>query len=155
MASYTAAYMSPLISEKDSLESIGSVAANWSRSSEEEEREGFQEFCNGGVLASSILSELGPSAHDRFIKAATLVKAEEEAANIKRRERRRRGVAKLAKMGKKVKNCVGRMVPKRRTGVKALDDLMKHVRIESEGWLSVRSRTTSASSEPQVRFPID
>ena len=107
------------------------------------------------IQASSILSELGPSAHDRFIKAATLVKAEEEAANIKRRERRRRGVAKLAKMGKKVKNCVGRMVPKRRTGVKALDDLMKHVRIESEGWLSVRSRTTSASSEPQVRFPID
>ena len=80
MDAYTRSYMAAIMPEKGSLESIGSVAANFARSEEEEINAMFVHYSHDSTLAQDILRSHGMVAHKDYIAA---MKAASDAENCR------------------------------------------------------------------------
>ncbi|KAI4103455.1 MAG: hypothetical protein L6R37_003810 [Teloschistes peruensis] len=76
--------MAPTLPGKSSLESIGSVAANFSRTDEEEEQADNIRFAYGCAESEFLLQVFEQAVHDDFIAS---VKAEKEKAAAEKRKR--------------------------------------------------------------------
>ncbi|KAL8781182.1 MAG: hypothetical protein Q9194_000498 [Teloschistes cf. exilis] len=81
---FTQFRMAPTLSGRSSLESMGSVAANFSRTDEEEEQADYIRFAYGCAESEFLLQVFGQAVHDDFIAS---VKAEKEKAAAEKRKR--------------------------------------------------------------------
>lgn len=81
---FTKFSMAPTLPGKSSLESIGSVAANFSRTDEEEEQADNIRFAYGCAESEFLLQVFEQAVHDDFIAS---VKAEKEKAAAEKRKR--------------------------------------------------------------------
>lgn len=86
--SFTQFSMAPTLPDKSSLESIGSVAANFSRTDEEEEQADYIRFAYGSAKSEFLLQVFGQAVHDNFIASVKAEKEKEIAEKRKRDERR-------------------------------------------------------------------
>ncbi|KAL9586677.1 MAG: hypothetical protein Q9212_000746 [Teloschistes hypoglaucus] len=86
--------MAPTLPDKSSLESIGSVAANFSRRDEEEEQADYIRFAYGSAKSEFLLQVFGQAVHDDFIAS---VKAEKEIEMAGKRQRDERRASRQAR----------------------------------------------------------
>ncbi|MCJ1229008.1 hypothetical protein MMC12_005672 [Toensbergia leucococca] len=67
MDTFTAYTLAPLMPEKGSMPTIGSVAANFARTSSDEAHTDFLRFSNSSTLADSILASLGEQDYQAYM----------------------------------------------------------------------------------------
>ncbi|KAI4260445.1 MAG: hypothetical protein LQ352_000307 [Teloschistes flavicans] len=91
---FTQFSMAPTLPDKSSLESIGSVAANFARTDEEEEQAEYVRFAYGSTKSEFLLQVFGQAVHDDFI---AVLKAENERAVAEMGKRDERRAIRLAR----------------------------------------------------------
>ncbi|MCJ1242963.1 hypothetical protein MMC30_000159 [Trapelia coarctata] len=99
MDTYTRAYMAATMPSCETLSSIGSVAANWARTDDEEAEYEFAKYSCSDPLAESILATQGIVAYEEYIaevqarKAADRDEAERQRAKREARRQKIRAIA--------------------------------------------------------------
>ncbi|KAL9602164.1 MAG: hypothetical protein Q9219_002028 [cf. Caloplaca sp. 3 TL-2023] len=89
--------MSPTIPYQSSLDSIGSVAANFARTREEEERAEYTRFAYDSPETNHLLHMYGQPAYDEYVGR---MKAEHDRMRVEDEERKQRRKAVWGKRGK-------------------------------------------------------
>ncbi|MCJ1380359.1 hypothetical protein MMC17_003462 [Xylographa soralifera] len=109
MDTYTRATMAAIIPSLDSLESIGSASANWSRKSDDTEE--FLRYSNTCPLAENILATQGVVAYEAYLAE---IQARKTADRIEAEKRHEKKLARRAAMKhflEKLKRFTDRHLP--------------------------------------------
>ncbi|MCJ1228345.1 hypothetical protein MMC12_005006 [Toensbergia leucococca] len=112
MDSFTRSYMAAIMPEKDCLTSIGSVAANFSRTSENESRDEFVRWSNSSSLDEQILQNHGVVAYEEYLAEVQALHDEEEHYETRRLARKQARAAAVKKFRQQIRTIASRLVDK-------------------------------------------